>query len=99
MEFLPCAEDAHVRNETQLRVGVMSGASSPDFSNQLLGEEDSTFTMLSVGNEEQDAHYLSISEYISQAYRHITKGFTANSPKMQTTQLAMLSTLPFLLNS
>ena len=44
-------EDAHVRNIVQLGSGVMSGAFSPDFSNLLLGEEDGTVTMLTVGTE------------------------------------------------
>jgi len=45
-------EDAYVRRVVQLGSSVMSGAFSPDFSNLLLGEEDGTVTMLSVGCED-----------------------------------------------
>lgn len=45
-------EDAYVRKVIQLESSVMSGAFSPDFSNLLLGEEDGTITMLTVGCED-----------------------------------------------
>jgi len=45
-------EDAYVRKVVQLGSSIMSGAFSPDYSNLLLGEEDGTVTVLSVGCED-----------------------------------------------
>lgn len=51
-------ENAHVKEVTRLRSGVMSGAFSPDFSDLLLGEVNGTISVLSVGSEESQGFQL-----------------------------------------
>ena len=46
-------DDMHVRDVVQLDSGVMCGAFSPDYTNLLLGEEQGSVNLLSVGHEDR----------------------------------------------
>lgn len=47
-------EDAHLRNITQLKSGVMCGAFNNDYSRLLLGEVNGSINVLAVGRDEED---------------------------------------------